>query len=255
MPQKMFGIICAVFIALLSDGMRAAEPVADGLSWMPQPAPGEDAVVVRRNAFMNKLVEVSNERVTIVKFDDDVETGCPILTSLFIANSKKIELLTPRFSLADAVQMTVYSEGRGPDGNSAVFVVGNEACRYVLTVKRYDRDGDAQKEVQAKDLSKISGSFKARPAKDRDQKIGFAEAIVPLINPANPLNFTGIAYFAPTSFTVYLANADKDLTIASESNSLTNSYKVEIKNANAGLRISIGREIYSSGLWVNVLGK
>jgi hypothetical protein len=255
MPQRMLGIICAVFIALLGDGARAAEPDADGPSWMPQPAPGEDALVVRRNAFMNKMAEIANERVTIVKFDDDIETGCPILTSLFFSNAKNIELLTPWFSLSDAARTVVYSEGRGPEGSNAVFVVGNDACRYVLTVKRYDRDGDVEKEVQARDLPKIYRSFEARPVEGRDQKIGFREVRVPLINPLNPLNFTGIAFFAPTTFTVCLANADKDLTLASESNSLTNTYKVEIKNGDAVLRISISREIYTSGLWVNVLGR
>jgi hypothetical protein len=255
-PQKPLGIICAILIAVLNDGTRAlAESDTDGLSWLPQPAPGEDALVVRRNAIMNKLVEVTNNRVTIVKFDDDVETKCPILTSLFFSTDKRLELLTPNFSLDDATQTTIYVEGNGPEGKSADVVVQNTACRYVLTVKRYDRDGDVEKEVQARDIPKINRSFKAPLAGDRDQKIGFRETVVPLENPLKPLNFTGIAYFAPTTFTVFLANAEKDLAIASESNFLTHTYKVEIKNAEATLRISIDKEFYSNGQWVNAFSK
>jgi hypothetical protein len=257
MSQGTLGIICAIFIALLSDGARAAEPDVDGPSWMPQPAPGEDALVVRRNAFMNKMAEVRNNRVTIVKFDDDVGSKCPTLTSLFFSAGNRLELLTPNLSLGDAAQTTVYLEGGGPDRSSADFVVQNTACKYVLTVKRYDRDEDAEKEVQARDLPIIhkGGVFKPRPADDRDEKIGFRESTVLFDNPSKLLNFTGIAFFAPTTFTVYLANAENDLTIASESNFLTHTYKVEIKNAHAALRISINKELYSNGEWVNAFGK
>jgi hypothetical protein len=126
----------------------------------------------------------------------------------------------------------------------------------VLTVRRYDRDEEAEKEVQVRYISKINkGVFKPRPAGDRDEKIGFRETVIPFLNPSKLLNFTGIAFFAPTTFTICLANAEKDLTIASESNFLTHTYKVEIKNAQAALRISIHRELYSNGQWVNAFGK
>lgn len=256
MPQKTLGIICALCVALLGDGTRAsAETDADVLSWLPQPAPGEDALVVRRNAVMNKMAEATNNRVTIVKFDDDIETRCPTLTSLFSSTGNRLELLTPNLSLNDAAQTTVYLEGSGPEEKSADIVVENTACRYVLTVKRYDRDGETEKDVQVRFIPKINKVFNARPAGERDQKIGFREAVVPFVNPSKQLNFTGIAFFAPTTFTVYLANAEKDLTIASESNFLTRSYKVEIKNAQAALRISINRELYSNGQWVNAFSK
>jgi hypothetical protein len=256
MPQKTLAIICAMFIALLCDATRAsAEPDADGLSWLPEPAPGEDLLVVRRNAVMNKLAEITNNRVTIVKFDDDLETKCPVLTSLLFSTDKKVELLTPNLSLYDAAQTTVYSEGSGPEDSSADFVVENTACRYVLAVKRYDQDGDVEKEVQARDLPKINHVFNARLPQERDQKIGFRETIVPLVNPSKSLNFTGIAFFAPMTLTVYLASVEKDLKIASESNFLTRTYKVEIKNAQAALRISIVKEFYSNGRWVNAFNK
>jgi hypothetical protein len=258
MSQKTLEIICAVFIALLSDGpFASAEPDPDEPSWMPKPAPGEDALVVRRNAFMNKLAEARNNRVTIVKFDDDIETKCPTLTSLFFSAGNRLELLTPNLSLRDAAGTVVYSEGGGPDGSSADFVVENTACRYVLTVKRYDRDGGAEKEVQAIDLPKIYKDwvFKASPAGNRNDKIGFSESSLRFDNPLKSINFTGTAFFAPTTFTVFLASVEKDLTIASESNFLTHTYKVEIKSAQAALRISINRELYSNGQWVNAFSK
>jgi hypothetical protein len=119
MSQKALGIICAIFIALLSDGTRSsAEPEGEALSWLPQPAPGEDASVVTRNAIMNKWLELTNKRMTTVKFDDDVETGCPTLTSLFFSTGNWLELLTPNFSLGDAAQTTVYVEGNARRGRT-----------------------------------------------------------------------------------------------------------------------------------------
>ena len=256
MSKRTLGIVCAIFIGLLSDGTRAsAEPEADVLSWLPQPAPGEDAVVVRRNAVMNKMAEARNNRVTIVKFDDDIETKCPILTTLFFAAGNKLEWVTPNFNLNDAARTTVYFEGSGPEEKSVDFVIENAACRYVLTVKRYDRDGDSEKEVPVKYIPKISRGWVFKSFPENHQKIGLAEDVVTFISPSKELNFTGITFFAPTTFTVFLANVEKDQTLASESNLLTRTYKVEIKNAQAALRISINREIYSNGQWVNAFNK
>jgi hypothetical protein len=258
MLRETLGILGAMLIVLLSDGTRAsADTDVDVLSWLPQPAPGEDALVVRRNAVMNKLAEAMNNRVTIVKFDDDLETKCPILTNLFFSAGNRLEFLTPNLSLRDAAGTVVYSEGGGPVGSNADFVVENKACRYVLTVKRYDRDGDVENEVQARDLPKINKDwvFKATPAVERDQKIGFSESMIRFDGPSKPLNFTGTAFFAPTTFTVFLATVEKDLTIASKSNFLTHTYNVEIKNAEAALRISINKELYSNGRWVNAFNK
>jgi hypothetical protein len=279
MSQKTLGIICALFVALLSDSMRAsAEPDADVRPWQIEPARGEDLLVVRRNAVLLKMAEAWNNRVTIVKFDDDIETKCPTLTSLFFSAGNWLELLTPNFSLYDAAGTTIYSERNSAEGKSADFVVQNAACRYLLTVKRYDRDGEVEKEVQVRQRRPSPLKIE-RPASravesqnipgiksqvDRihidpgllagDEKIGFTETTMPFDNPSKPLNFTGIAFFAPTTFTVYLANVEKDLTIASESNFLTHTYKVEIKSAQAALRISINRELYSNGQWVNAFG-
>jgi hypothetical protein len=256
MPTKTLGIICALSIALLSIGTRAsAESDTDALSWLPEPAPGEDALVVRRNAAMNKLAEVTNNRVTTVKFDDDLATTCPTLTSLFFSTGNRLELLTPNFSLLDAAQTTVYLDGSGPEGKSADIVVGNTACRYVLTVRRYDRDQEVEKEVQVGFISKINRDWVFEPRPAGDQKIGFRETVVQFVDPSKSLNFTGTVFFAPTTSTVFLANAEKDVTIASESNFLTHTYKVEIKNAQAALRISINKELNSNGQWVNAYRK
>jgi hypothetical protein len=258
MSRKALGLICAALFAVLSDAMMvSAGSDPDAPPWMPDPGPGEDALVVRRNAFMNKLAEAENKRVTIVKFDDNLETKCPTLTSLLFSTGNRLELSTPNFSLHGTAGTYVYSQGNGSD--SAEFVIRNAACRYVLTVNRYDRDGDVEKEVRARDLAKIDQGWTfldtAGLKGDRNDWIGLNEAIVPFDNPANPLNFTGIAFFAPTTFTVFLANTEKDLTIGSESNFLNHTYKVEIKNAQATLRISINKELYSNGQWVNAYGK
>jgi len=277
MSQGTLAIICAFFIALLSDGMRAwAEPAADVPPWQIEPAPGEDILVVRRNAVLLKLAEALNNRVTIVKFDDDIETKCPMLTSLFFSAGNSVKLLTPNFSLYDAAGTTVDSPDSG--SNDEGFVVQNSACRYVLTVKRYDLDGDAEKEVPvsrrrppplkieppeggAVEPEKIPGIERREDSIHidgaglaGDQKIGFTETGIRFEDSSKPVNFTGIAFFAPTTLTIYLANVEKDLKIASESNFLSHSYKVEIKNSQAALRISIVKEFYSNGQWVNAFG-
>lgn len=97
--------------------------------------------------------------------------------------------------------------------------------------------------------------FELRPVKDGDEKFGFDEVVIPFVNPSQSLNFAGIAVFAPTTFTINLANVEKDISISSESNFLTHTYTVEIKNPQAPLRISINKELYSNGQWVNAYAK
>ena len=260
MSQKTLIIICAIFIALLIDSTRASAESGTGVPpWLVEPAAGEDVLVVRRNVVMNMMAEASNNRVTIVKFDDNVESKCPKLTSLFFSARNSLELLTPNFSLRDAISTIVYSTGNGSE-SSADFVVQNESCRYVLTIKRYDRDGGDEKPVPVRDLPEVAQMNPkfvdpVRPASERDDKVGFNESTVPFDNPLKSLSFTGIAFFAPTTFTVFLANVQKDLAIASESNLLTHTYKVEIGNADAVIRISINKELYLDGQWTNAFNK
>ncbi len=220
---------------------------------MPKPAPGEDAAIVRKNYSRNLWAEYTNEgRETTVKFDDDLEAKCPVLTSLFFSTGHRLKWLTPNFSLDDAI---VYVAGRGPDGTSADVIVQNASCRYVLAVKRFEREDEEEKVVRVKYIPTVPRVLEPRPAKIRDDKDGLGEEGVSFVNPSRRLDFTGMAFFAPTTFTIYLANADKDLKIASESNFRTHTYKVEIKNAQAALRISINKELYSNGQWVNAYPK
>lgn len=257
MSYKTLAIVCALFIAPLGGGgiRSLVQPEADGLSGMPKPAPGEDPEFVRRNFLWNLFAEHSGGRVTTVKFGEGRETKCPMLSSLFFSGGRRLEWLTPNFSLED---LTMYVEGTDPEGTSADLVVGNAACRYVLTVRRFEREDGEEKAVRVKDLPKVEKNlkyFKPPPAKDQDDKGGFREERIPFVDSSKPLDFTGMAFFAPMTLTVYLANAANDLEIASESNFLTHTYKVEIKNAQAALRISINKEFYSNGQWVNAYDK
>lgn len=249
MLSKLLGVVCTLSVALWSGGALSAEPEVDMESWLPKLKPGEDALVANRNILLNKMVERFDERVTIVKFDNDLETKCPTITSLFFSTGHRLKWLTPNSSLYD---VNLYVNAGGADETSADVIVQNATCRYVLTVKRYEgREGD-EKVVPVKNIPKIDGElFKPRPMKDRGDKGWFNEAVVPFADPSKPVNFTGIAFFSPATLTIYLANADKDLKISSESNFLAHSYTVEIKNPRAVLRISINKELYSNGHWTN----
>ncbi len=134
MSRKTIAIICAFLVALCSGRGQASEPETDGLFGAPKPASGEDAAIVRKNYSRNLWAEYTNgARETTVKFDDDLEANCPVLTSLFFSTGHRLKWLTPNFSLDDAI---VYVAGGDPAGNSAEIVVQNASCRYVLAVKR-----------------------------------------------------------------------------------------------------------------------
>lgn len=253
MSRKALGITCAFLVVLFGGNAQASESETDWLSGMPKPADGEDPAVVSKNYFRNLWAEHTNEgRETTVKFDDDLEARCPLLTSLFFSTGHRLKFLTPNFSLDDAI---VYAAGSAPDGTSADVIVQNASCRYVLAVKRFEREDQEEKVVPVKYIPTVPRVFKPRPDNIRDDKRGLGEQGVSFVSPSKRIDFTGIAFFATTTFTIYLANADKDLKIASESDFLTHTYKVEIKNAQAALRILINKEFYSNGQWVNAYGK
>jgi hypothetical protein len=52
-----------------------------------------------------------------------------------------------------------------------------------------------REQAEAKDVPQVNRDFQAAPARHRDEKIGFRESTVPLVNSSKPLNFTGIAFF------------------------------------------------------------
>jgi hypothetical protein len=279
MPVKIAAILRTSLAVLLVASVRASAQADSAIPfWQVEPRPGEDLLVVRRNAALLAMATARNNRVTIVKFDDDLENKCPTLTSLFYAAGDRVELLTPNFSIRDSAGTTTVQRKSNSIGDG--FVVQNSTCRYLLTVRRYDRDGEVEKDLQIRRTPPPLPPIKVEqqeglPANSpinpvirtpeykvksdpidlsgnsRDEKIGFEETHVRFEKPSYPLNFTGIAFFAPTTLTVYLANAERDLTIASESNFLTHDYKIEIKNPKAVLRIAVDKEFYSNGQWKN----
>jgi hypothetical protein len=279
MPVKIATILCTSLAVLLVASVRASAQADLAIPfWQVEPRPGEDLLVVRRNAALLAMATARNNRVTIVKFDDDLENKCPTLTSLFYATGDRVELLTPNFSIRDSAGTTTVQRKSNSIGDG--FVVQNSTCRYLLTVRRYDRDGEVEKDLQIRRTPPPLPPIKVEqqeglPANSlidpiirtpeykvksdpidvsgnsRDEKIGFEETHVRFEKPSHLLNFTGIVFFAPTTLTVYLASVERDLTIASESNFLTHDYKIEIKNPNAVLRIAVDKEFYSNGQWKN----
>src|SRR5438046_10661842 len=100
MSNNRLGMSCVVLIVLLGGGIRALAEFDGGIPpWEVEPRSGEDRLVVRRNAFLNEMAKGRNGRVTIVKFDDDSENRCPILTSLLFSAGGRREWLTPEFNL------------------------------------------------------------------------------------------------------------------------------------------------------------
>jgi hypothetical protein len=250
-PKKVLAIIFALLIVPFGNDLHSQE--SDTSWWLPKLKSGEDALVANRNAVLNKMAEHFDKRLTIVKFDDDLETKCPVLTSLFSSTGSRLSWLTPNYSLYDA---RAYVDGRGADKASASLVVENADCRYVLTVRRYEREEGEEKIVSVGEIPEVGRErFVPRSVKAGDEKFGFDEVAMRYANSSHALNFTGLAFFAPTTFTINLANVEKDISISSESNFLSHSYTVEIKNPQAALRISIRKELYSNGQWANAYAK
>lgn len=267
-------IACGLMIPLIfGSDARTAEQPTELPNWDIGAAPGEDLLVVRRNEVLGKFAKARNNRVTIVKFEDGTNIRCPTITSLLFSSGPTLEMFTPNFSLYEGDGVAIYPEG-DLGANRRSVVVQNSQCRYVLDVKRFARDSEgklvevqlkrgapppqqieppAEKSAEHHDVPglKRQGDRLHLNLREMDrQLVGFTETITNFELPAHNIDFTGAAYFGPTSFGIYLANAPRDLTLTSESNHLTHTYEINIGNAEAAVRIAIGKEIHSNGSWI-----
>jgi hypothetical protein len=256
--------ICRFLVALLGvTGTLAAA------SDEPQrPAPFE---------LMEKFVSMQNNRMKIVEFDDSRETACPQITSLFYALKNRITFITPNYVLNDN---GVYSN-ESYENNAEDFFFENRHCRYFLTVKRYDIADGVETEATigrppSAELSnrtgrdppdqKRSDSSSDNPVYVKDNrivisldridpgKVGYTQLGV-RFQSRNDMDATGIVYFGPKSFTIYLVNVAENFMLESEKDRDMRAYQVNLRNAQSRISLSIKKEVAVDGLWTKVFGE
>jgi hypothetical protein len=71
--------------------------------------------------------------------------------------------------------------------------------------------------------------------------------------PTEAINFIGLMYFAPRSFSVHIVDAAEDLDIESRKDHETKQYEVSFRNPVARVSLAITKEIYLNR-WVKVFG-
>jgi hypothetical protein len=81
--------------------------------------------------------------------------------------------------------------------------------------------------------------------------IGTTSRGTTFVSPNPSLSFSGIMWFGPKNFTLYIGNPSQDLIIESRKNVKTRAYEVDLSNSEARLRFSIRKEVRVEETWLS----
>jgi hypothetical protein len=82
-------------------------------------------------------------------------------------------------------------------------------------------------------------------------RVGTVEMGIRFVSSEPTLPFSGLMWFGPSNFSLYIGDAASDLSIETWRNIATKAYEVDIKNANARMRFSIRKEVYVGESWID----
>jgi mercuric ion transport protein len=84
---------------------------------------------------------------------------------------------------------------------------------------------------------------------------GTSEFDIDFDSPEKPIEFSGILYFGPQSFSAYLVNVAADLSIESRKKPDIGVHELDVRNAGARIRLDVTKEVRSNGFWIKAPGK
>jgi hypothetical protein len=224
---------------------------------------------------IEKLTSSLNSRMKTVWFNDPHGGICPQLMSFVYSKISDFRFITPNF-------IGTFYGNKDKEANSKVFVIGNRACRYTLTMKKFvSQDGvetqlplrDNEKKLREifENLERVIRESNAALGEDERQKQprnGPIEIegnkLILHIDRMDPdqagmtfdgvafessdvrKEFSGIVYFAPKSFSVYITDVP-DFKIGYRKDHAKKSHEVDIMNSTSRLNISLQKEVLGNG--------
>jgi hypothetical protein len=224
---------------------------------------------------IERVTSTQNSRVKTVRFDDPHDGICPQSASFIYSRGYGFRFMTPVFG-----GLAYSNEDR--ESNSMKWVLGNRACRYTLTVKKFvTKDGQETQLALYNDdeivkekfealLRVMAESPEARPVQPGGPIEIEGDKVIIRVDKSDPdkagvsLNgvgfessdkrkeYTGIFYFAPKSFTVFIADAP-DYKIGYRKDAANKSHEIDIANSESRLSISLQKEVLGNG-WKVVFG-
>jgi len=241
--------------------------------------------------FMDKMTEnttrYQNSRTMTVVFDDRLDALCPKVTSFVYSAGNRFELLTPNYNLMESATGVVINHNE--EGKSDDITYQNRACRYIIAIKKFVLKDNMEVQLRLPQQSRVPDLLKrlienqrlieqekaaSRPVTEDEHAedpvtIDGSKAIIQMNNhdlgkAGNTSTrtafdtsdirkeFTGIIYFGPKSFTVFIADAPT-YRIDFHKDKANKSYEIEIVSSESRINLSLRKEVLANG-WTTVFG-
>jgi hypothetical protein len=230
-------------------------------------------------SFGETLAKDKNNRQKSVSFGDQYNLPCPRLTALMYVSGVDIGFVMPNFSLAGIV----LESDEGVDAEAIGYRFFSSNCRLSISAKKFALRNAIESEVplnhedplakileqrrktgQSKSTRESSGSdshqsgiVKAErnginlSTKAIDQDGGGTTELHRRFASSEPaIGFSGMVWFGPKNFSIYIGNAPKDLTVESHKNTLAGAYELDIRNMVARIRLLIRKDVRVGDTWM-----
>jgi hypothetical protein len=215
---------------------------------------------------LERLATAQNNRMRILEFEATRDAECPRPVGLLYSIGPRLVIIVPHTS-ADFGGVSL--QGAEFD-NSREAVFSKAGCRYVLRVQRFEKQNGAEvglpiftlaqevpqragnRSSQAKlpvGVSVEKNRIRIDPTAIDPGQLGNTQLSIRFNEPKRKIDFNGMIYFGPKSFTVYLTNVEPELAVDTRFDDAARAHWIDIKNADSRVQLVLWREILSDGTW------
>lgn len=263
LKKSLVSIVLLLVMVIIGSTAPHSEPSPSSLS------PREALETLRE-----RLEIQEKNRIKNIYLRDGREEKCPQFTSFIFSVGSRFRWIIPTFS----VNGVVISSRNGYQAKmSREFIFSNASCKYTIAVKRHMVTDAMKHEVAPKltDIPELLAQLKAdsaiQPANpnirgsiNTDKKItmtredannsGYLQLGINYGAAEPPIDFSGIAFFGPHNFSLYLGNVPDDVQADAKGVADTRSYNLSVGNSNASMDFTLAKEVLLDGIWIKVFG-
>jgi hypothetical protein len=269
-------ILISIAAVLLEINIAAAA----GDNAIDQP-PYTDRSLLDTFEHIQENAAVFNNRSKGFSFEDEYDVGCPRFTSLIYSAGNKLQFITPTYSLFG---LGAYTRD-GYQANSTDIIFPNDACRYIITIKKFAFFDGKEMEVPffprltAEDIERLRVLRGVAPATRRAQpdpnsgvevrnnriilnmdkidpdRSGTNEISFFFEPSSQRIDFYGMIYFSTKHFNTNIVNVSEGFRLEFRKNESIRAYEINYINPQARVYFSITKELLLNGVWTEVFPK
>jgi hypothetical protein len=268
-------VALAAFVLGCPDGSMSAErsnPPSGALD-------SSSSRQISLDEILDSVARGRGNRLQRLPLSDTHNVPCPHVAALIYSSGGGVGVIVPNFEMEGAALLP--EEGEGKKRSAATFLLTTLSCRFTIAATKFALHDGIESEIplgasysgpaaltdreqtkkpienspSSAGISAQGATFSLNVKRIDPDLVGTTELFRSFALSEPMLTFSGMAWFGPKNFSVYVAGVPEDLRVETRSNGASKTLELDLVNAKARIRISIKKDVLVGNSWVTEFGE